>query len=469
VLCFSAPAWTTSFFLAPSTHSPAGSDANNGTSAATPWLSPNHAVNCATDDITALTDTGYATSQFTFGSWGTVTCSGGAGAVMVHCQTFAGCTLTDSSASTNAAIVINAPYWGISGFVVTRTGATQDGSCIWITGGSTITHHVVIANNVVKNCIGGGIYGITTSNLGTDYIAIVGNAVYASAGGTTHCNSGISTIGMQNFDTLPGTHQYIAGNFAWGNVQGTNCNGSANSDGEGIQIDQSDGSYFASPNPYTGQTVMENNMMLGNGNAGVVYTRHKEGTQVLVNNTSFGNFTDSTISEGGGVVGEFRSLYTSNVQVYNNITQATRTSQGSPSSTVYGFTITTGDASSVVDNNWFVNTNVSGQNAIVAQSASTVALGGRNILGLDPKFACGSQSACTTAIPGSPSCSGKANVVDCMATTIANFTPTAPGAIGMGYQQPRSTAPSIGAMQDALFPAWLCNVTLPGGILSKHC
>jgi hypothetical protein len=275
---------------------------------------------------------------------------------------------------------------------------------------------------------------------------------------------------MQNFDTLPGTHQYIAGNFSWANVQGATCASSTHTDGEGIQIDQSDGSYFASPNPFTGQTVIEDNMVLGNGNAGLVYTRHKEGSEVLVNNTAFGNFTDSTINEGGGVVGEYRGIYASNVQVYNNIGQATRTSQGSPSSTVYAFAMTTVDSSVIVDNNWFVNTNIAGQDAIIAQSGATAVLGQRNILGLDPKFACGSQSACTTAIPGAPSCSGKANVVDCMATTIANFTPTATGARGMGYQRPQSTTPSIGAMQDALFPAWLCSVALlPTGLIPKHC
>jgi hypothetical protein len=467
-LLFTQSALATSYFVAPSTHSPAGSDANNGTSAATPWLSANHAVNCG-DTITALTDSGYTVLQFnsfvTGGHpLGTVTCTGVPSVAWIQCQTFAGCVLNNTSDTTPAAqpaIVIDQPYWGIQGFVITRTGGT-DGSCILITGNAALTHHVVVANNVINGCEGGGIYAITLNGRGTDYIAIIGNAVYNAAQGTSNCDSGISTIGQQLFDSVPGTHTYIAGNFAWGNIEGLNCAGSSNTDGEGFQIDVSDGTYFSKANPYLGQTVIENNWSAYNGGPGFLYTKHKEGAQIIINNTSYGNFTDSNRATFSGVQGEIESVYSSNVQMFNNISQATVATAGTPAENLYAVSISVGDASMIVDGNWFANTAIAGQNTTTVAPSGQFAYGGRNILGLSPAFA-------SPANPGAPSCSGKTNVANCMATTIANFTPTTSGALGMGYQAPQNIVPGVGASQDALFPAWLCNVTIPAGLITKHC
>src|SRR5580700_6142100 len=41
---------------------------------------------------------------------------------------------------------------------------------------------------------------------------------------------------FQNYDTLPGTHVYVAGNFAWDNFDPNPCNGGTPTDGEGIDI-----------------------------------------------------------------------------------------------------------------------------------------------------------------------------------------------------------------------------------------
>src|ERR1700719_2855781 len=71
-ILLASPAWATTYFLAPV--SGGGSDSNNGTSASTPWLSPNHAVNCG-DVIIAAASTSYSSANFVDGKWGTVTCA----------------------------------------------------------------------------------------------------------------------------------------------------------------------------------------------------------------------------------------------------------------------------------------------------------------------------------------------------------------------------------------------------------
>jgi hypothetical protein len=51
-----------------------------------------------------------------------------------------------------------------------------------------------------------------------------------------------------------------------------------------------------------------------------------------------------------------------------------------------------------------------------------------------------------------------------MATVISDFTPTAGGAAGYGYQ-----IPSVTPTFDPLFPQWLCNVNLPAGLVTMGC
>jgi hypothetical protein len=290
--------------------------------------------------------------------------------------------------------------------------------------------------------------------------------------------------------------------------------------------------------------VIENNWAAYNGGAGFIYTKHKEGVQIVVNNTSYGNMTDPLRLSYGGVVGEYQLVSSSNVQIYNNIGQATApTVFVTPPESSYGMNVANGDASLIIDGNWFVNTanatvtitnatpavvtwtgsnfpagqiikftttgtlpspiapgaayyviaaglgansfeisttnggsavntttagsgthtaTVVGQDTAVGGPSGQFAYGGRNILGVSPAFA-------NPTNPGAPSCGSATSVVNCMAATIANFRPTAAGALGMGYQAPQNIVPGIGASQDALFPAWLCNVILPAGLITKHC
>jgi len=63
-----------------------------------------------------------------------------------------------------------------------------------------------------------------------------------------------------------------------------------------------------------------------------------------------------------------------------------------------------------------------------------------------------------------PSCSSFASTVACMATVIANFTPTTTAALTYGYQTPSTTS-----IYDPLYPQWLCGTNLPSGLVTPGC
>lgn len=95
---------------------------------------------------------------------------------------------------------------------------------------------------------------------------------------------------------------------------------------------------------------------------------------------------------------------------------------------------------------------------------------GYNTLGSGPGFAFGPNNTFANpqltnpSDPGAPHCSGAANTVACMSTTIANFKATSPAAAGYGYQSPSNIA-----VYDPLFPQWLCNTNLPPGLVTMGC
>src|SRR5579863_5529388 len=64
LILLASPAWATTYHLAPA--SSGGSDSNSGTSTSSPWLTPNHNVNCG-DTIVAQ-----AGAYSPFGSFGAV-------------------------------------------------------------------------------------------------------------------------------------------------------------------------------------------------------------------------------------------------------------------------------------------------------------------------------------------------------------------------------------------------------------
>jgi hypothetical protein len=522
----------TTFYL-----SPTGSDSNACT-IGSPCLTPAsgaHAKPACGDTVILLSSTSYNGTNFGFGNWGTVDPLGctlpNPIPVRVTCQVAFSCTITANAAQFSGSITIDRSYYQIDGMVFTKGGSATDGACVYMQpSAANMIHHLYFFNNVSNACGSGGYQSLPYSGGGPyspDYFAIVGNIIDNATQGTSVCGTGISNIGLAAFDKLLGTHIYIAGNFTNNNVEGSGCAGGGNTDGEGIQMDLADGSYSATATAYTGQIVIENNLSVGNGGAGFIFNRHREGNIIVVNNTAYGNNTDP--NRAGFFVGEFQMQTTSNEQFYNNIGQATVSGccssgqftgtisggttlttsgttnivqvgqtftgagvtagsvlvSGGPTTWVispsqgnvgpeamhtlminYGLLVDTIDASDVVDGNWWVNTANTAQSANYNKPGGFVA-GSRNVVGISPAFA-------NPFIPASPgNCAGMGTTVACMRANangdvIAGFIPTAPGAIGMGYQAPLAVNP-VSAVGDGLFPAWMCGATLPTGLISKHC
>jgi hypothetical protein len=436
-----SPAWATQYHL-----SPLGSDSNNGLTTGAPWLSPNHALNCG-DVITAAAGA-YSASNFTW-TFGPVTCPAGNNVAWLACATPFACSITTS---TTYDMDLTKGYWGVTGWVLSVTGGTA--ACVEInpnSGGEI--HHIIFANNILNGCMADGIATNNgTSTMGVDYLAYVGNIAYAAGGSSSTCSAGLSFESPIASDTLPGTHMYMGGNFAWGNT--SNCG-----DGEGIIFDTFDGRESSPPTsvPYAQQAVAENNLLIYNAT----------GLQVDMNNGGSGShapivFTHNTVAYNG--VGPSTFTVCGEVVLSSTVTTtATANLVYAPSRYCYGGSSITryGD---LVDISSTSTNSVSGEfaysaygNGIGTYASPGFTPGAGNITGTDPVFA-------NPVEPGAPNCTGYATTTACMATVIANFTPTAAGASAYGYQLPSST-PVYGP----LFPQWLCNVNLPSGLVTMGC
>lgn len=438
------PAHATSYFM-----SVTGSDSNNGLSTGAPWASPNHATNCG-DTITAAAGT-YLASHFQPGSWGTVTCAAGNNVTWVNCAAFDACFINGGTSG----IHINVSYWGVSGFEVTNTSSSSN-ACFEAepTGGTTI-HHIIFANDVANGCGGGGLISYNeNSTAGVDYFVVIGSIAYNAAQSAANCYSGISVYQPIASDAVAGTHIFIAGNYSWANVDGA-CSGGAPTDGEPIILDTFNGSQGGTPS-YAQQAYVTQNIGFINGGRGDEVVNDTLATIIIAYNTLYGNMTDNTQTSGCFDRGELGEQSVSNVTYDHNIAQ-TRTGTSCTSAAIYSFSILAGNGTDVTTNNWLYSPT---GNSSLINSSSGFSLGTGNITGVNPGFS-------NPVNPGAPSCGSKTNVVNCMATVIANFVPSASSsgipATNYGYQA------VAGSVVNALYPQWLCNVTIPSGIITTGC
>ena len=197
-----------------------------------------------------------------------------------------------------------------------------NGSCITVNGnthtGGIYPHHIHILNNIVGNCPGGGI-GTTFA----DYVTIAHNKVYGNAFYSSYGNSGISTLA--NFDSNPADtatkyKMVIEGNVLYANEELVAVAGSKPpqiTDGEGIIIDSTNNSEYAGSGltnpPYTGRTLVANNVIVNNGSAAieVFQSSHVD----VVNNSTYLDVTNPPLTGRG----EMNLNVASDVKVVNNI------------------------------------------------------------------------------------------------------------------------------------------------------
>ena len=438
---FASPAWATTYFLA--TAAAGGSDFNNGLSPSAPWLTPNHPVNCG-DVIIAAASTAYSNNNFTSGKWGTVTCSAGNNVAWLKCVTFDAC----KSSGAGTGFWIDKSYWGVQGWEVTQTGNT---SCFLVApNGGGLVHHVIFANNIANRCQQTGFGATGGSAPTTDYIVFVGNIAYNAAQSTNSvCGQGFSIYAPTNYDTVAGTHLYVAGNFAWDNIDNPACNGGMPTDGEGLELDS-----FAN-NGYTQQTVVENNIFVYNGGPGLMTLLVDAGNTYIRQNTMYGNMRDTHL----GSCGEFLDsagapAVDGNIYVRMNIAMTTGATCAGGAATWWAYG--TGNSNTNLNFESGIAYSAAGNNCGPAYGPNN-ACPGNGLTVLNPAFA-------NPVDPPAPSCGSASSVPNCMATVISNFTPTAGGAAGYGYQIPSATRSF-----DPLFPQWLCNVNLPAGLVTMGC
>jgi hypothetical protein len=344
------------------------------------------------------------------------------------------------------------PYWGIQGWEV--DGSNNYG-CYSAQGSPThpvTVHHVIFANDVAIGCGAAG-FGTTNLNQGktvsADYVVIVGDIAYNDASAPNICGEGITYFQPILTDSNPGTHLFVAGNFAWNNVDAAGCYLNITEDGEGVILDTFDGTTNGLT-PYAGQTVVENNILLFNGGRGLQVNHNSAATVYFKQNTVYGNNTDT---HQGGLCGEILvNVDTAPTFVSGNIaaTSAATTCNGSA---WWDYIVSL--SSTAVQVTSGIAYSPAGRTCGALNGGSFSCVPG-SLLAINPNFANPVQ-------PPAPNCTGFSGVPACMATVIANYTPQNPSAVGYGYQVPGPKA------FDALFPQWLCNVNLPPGLVTLGC
>jgi parallel beta-helix repeat protein len=171
-------------------------------------------------------------------------------------------------------------------------------------------HHIEVRNCVVHDFQGGGIGGSDF-----DYITIENNLVYNNSWYGMYATSGISVFHSRNFDSNTSSYK----NFVRGNVCHNNktlipwAGRDYLSDGNGIIIDDNRNTQVEGGIPYTGKTLVENNVSYNNGGSGI--HAYSSNNVDIINNTAYNN---------GTVVG-YPEIYGQdgvNVNIYNNIMYA---------------------------------------------------------------------------------------------------------------------------------------------------
>jgi hypothetical protein len=399
-------------------------DSNVGSSGS-PWCTPNHVVN--PNDIVYVKPGNYSVN------WSTGVVNG-AGYAYLYCQTYFACNLTGSDYP--GPINIQNPYWVVEGFNVTAPSAASNSVCIVGNGNQSVSlHHVIVRNNVISGCIRAGIvfagYG---APIAADYITIESNIVYnAGQSYANTCESGIDIFKPTNFDNAAGVHILIKRNFVYSNINtyhsgNTYCGGTnTTTDGEGIILD----TWGTSGYSYTGQTIIESNIGIGNGSSCILAFVVNTSPTIVRNNTCWANNVDPHLMTGNPA--ELRATgATALLQSYNNIGQATSATITVGRKSLYAAQDTnTADPAAKLRDIWDENVfiGVSGNNTAYGKTNPFRA---HNLIGTDPHFA-------NPAVPGAPNCSGQPDVATCLRNVdgagfdvIARFTPTNNAIKGVG-------------------------------------
>ena len=257
----------------------------------------------------------------------TITRSGAAGKPIVY-QAYPGDTpVLKPISSWNGILVSGAAYITIEGLEVygnnenitlaeaqkyqnDRLHAPTNTNCIYVRDNDTTkvpSHHVVIRNNHVHHCPGGGI--ISTH---ADYITVEQNVVHSTSWYTLYATSGISALTPEDIDTNTGYKMIIRNNTVYDNETYIPWERIGKiSDGNGIIIDTTDYDE-GGRGPYNGRTLVTNNLVVANGGSGI--HSYKSSHVDIVNNTAYQNSRSPAL--------EYGNIYaqdSNDVNILNNV------------------------------------------------------------------------------------------------------------------------------------------------------
>lgn len=468
--------------------SPTGSDSNNGLTPATAWRTPNHNLNCGDVIIAAPSATTYGA----FTNHGTVSnCpsttggidgTGGIWGAVVLCG---GTDLGETGNGCRTSQVNNQQsFWAYIGW--TCNGGATNGSggnrCYELHAAASATtqlHHQMYINDIAYNTpqsfdtndsvnVGGENHNVPGN--GGDYVAIVG-MISQDGGSDSVCTAAVSLVAMSPFDSLPGTHAYVYGNWLY-NVESANCTAS---DVEAIMIDTPDA------HGYSNQIVIANNMTWSSTRFGFQFFCQNfnvtTATAIYHNNTGYNNLINiGNESVAGDVNLAAARTPTSNcagvtLNIRNNLVQTTRATSGSISGPVYagvfgGQTWNNLTIGGTGNENWFrgISTRCAGSSCNGSGPTFDVTVFNGNSFGTnlygDPGFQ-NTADLLANWVTQIPNCAGFATTTACMGynvttqvltpnTPISDLKPTVSGTATKGYQLPSATC-----NMNAEYPAFL--------------
>ena len=191
-----------------------------------------------------------------------------------------------------------------------------NGNCISAdgrNGSATVRpNHIRILNNIVSECGGGGV-----ATAMSDYVTISGNTIYNASWYSIYGTSPISTWEDWNSDSSTAYKMIVTGNRIFGNQEFIPWEAAGKiTDGEGIIVDSTRNSAYQSTipiAPYTGRTLIANNVIYTNGSSAieVFESDHVD----VVNNSSYQDIVTPVLTGRG----EMNLNQTTDVNVINNI------------------------------------------------------------------------------------------------------------------------------------------------------
>ena len=198
----------------------------------------------------------------------------------------------------------------------TNPNPAFNGNCISADGRSgTVTirpNHIRILNNTISECGGGGV-----ATAMSDYVTISGNTIYNASWYSIYGTSPISTWEDWNSDSSTAYKMIVTGNRIFGNQEFIPWEtAGAITDGEGIIVDSTRNSAYQPTiplAPYTGRTLIANNVIYTNGSSAieVFESDHVD----VVNNSSYQDIVTPVLTGRG----EMSLNQPSDVNVINNI------------------------------------------------------------------------------------------------------------------------------------------------------